>query len=33
MNILLVGLGFKNGDIAFNKNQIINAIKNCHYLS
>lgn len=29
MNILLAGLGFKNGDITFNKNQIINAIKNC----
>ncbi len=29
MNILLAAVGFKNNDIEFNKNQIINAIKNC----
>lgn len=29
MNILLVSIGFKNNDVAFNKNQIINTIKDC----
>lgn len=29
MNILLAGVGFKNNDIAFNKNQIIRTINDC----
>ena len=29
MNILLASVGFKNNDIVFNKNQIINTIKDC----